>query len=434
MATDIVTHLHDKWEQILEILPAEVIEESAREKKAIVRLRAIKSGQMLLRLILMYAVLQSLRLTTLLAASMGLCDISGQALQQRVHKAEDWLVYLVNYLLARMADGATEVIRGVVQRIVLVDGSMIARPGSTGTEWRLYLAWDPVHLRTCDLALSGPEQGESVGHFTLRPGDLAIGDRVYGVWRQIALVLAAGAFFLFRIPWNTLRLQTPEGAPFDLIGWLRHIPKEENVVREVTVTVADDKQQRPLRLIAGRLSQEGARKAKKRVQARAARKKRSPHPHTLLAAEFCLVITNLPESIPATIILKLYRIRWQIEWCFRRWKSIWELDKLPARPASIAYPVLLAKLLIVLLLQHQLGACPWDTWTATVATPPALSRFARLAYRAFQAALLPPQAVFNILDNPLRFARHLRLSKRERDSQFYTSRSLFAQLRLLALT
>lgn len=58
------------------------------------------------------------------------------------------------------------------------------------------------------------------------------------------------------------------------------------------------------------------------------------------------------------VVLALYRIRWQVEWCFRHWKSLCHLDRLPAYPAGIVEPVLLAQLILILLMQQCLGHLP----------------------------------------------------------------------------
>jgi len=427
MTTEIIPQIQEKWEDILRVLPAE-LDESARRCQAMTRARNIRNGSDLLRLILIYAMLQSLRVSALVASSMGLCDISAQALQERVHKSQDWLKYLIGCMLEELMQAPLDEIHGLVRRIKLVDGSMIARPGSEGSEWRLHVAWDPVSLQICDITSTGPEEGEGFEQVALKPGDLAIADRGYGAWRHIRVALAAAAFFLVRIPWNTLRLRTVAGQSFDLIRWLKAIPQGDGVVREVTITLADDEQRRSFRLIAGRLPKAKVAEAKAKVRKRAQKKKREPHPNTLLAAEFCIVLTNLPPEASAVTVLDLYRIRWQIEWWFRRWKSICELDVLPPRPAAIAYPVLLAKILIILILQRQLSDYDWHIWWDTVETPPALTRFVRLTYLAFQNILLPIQSILRILKEPLTFARHLRLSKRQRVSQFSHVRTLFGKL------
>lgn len=95
-------------------------------------------------------------------------------------------------------------------------------------------------------------------------------------------------------------------------------------------------------------------------------------------------------------ILALYRIRWQIEWCFRRWKSLCRLDQLPAIPAAIAEPVLLAKLVLILLMQHCLGSLPWRDWWTDQAPAPVVSSLVQAGY-AYVCILIHPLKVENAL-------------------------------------
>ena len=220
-----------------------------------------------------------------------------------------------------------------------------------------------------------------------------------------------------RLTWSNLPLQTQAGNSFDLIGWLRGLPAGESVA-ETIVVAADDPHRRPLRLLAKRLPPEKAREARQRIWRQARKKKRSPHPNTLFAAGFCILLTNLPSSLfPSSLVLTLYRVRWQIEWCFRRWKSLCHLDKLPAYPSAIAEPVLLAKLLLILLMQHYLSSLPWDTWWTDEAPAPVVSALVQMAYHCVCEIVRPVSALFRVWKDPTPFLRYLRSSRRKRSLQ-----------------
>ena len=188
---------------------------------------------------------------------------------------------------------------------------------------------------------------------------------------------------------------------------------------EIVVFAADDPDQRPLRLVAGRIPPEKAKEARDAAYRRARKKKRSPHPNTLLAAGFCLLLTNLPaHTWPIWTVLAWYRIRWQVEWCFRRWKSLCHLDQLPAYPAKIAEPVLLAKIIIILLMQQRLGALPWaDWWTKPNEPAPVVSTFVQLTYARVCDLIRPTAVIDQLLQNPTPLLRHLRSSRRKRPLQ-----------------
>ena len=323
---------------------------------------------------------------------------------------------------------------GLIRRLILVDGSTIARPGSPGSEWRLHLSWRPFRQQAAGVLLSDAKQGEGFEGLDLQANDLVIADRGYGLWRHIQVALQACAYFIIRITWANLPLLTPDGTPFNLVEWLKSLPAQQREA-EATVVVANDPQGRPLRLVVGRLPEDKAEEARERVRQQAKKKKRTCHPHTLLTAGFCILLTNLPASAygPLTI-LALYRIRWQVEWCFRRWKSLCRLDQLPAFPAAIAEPVLLAKLILILLVQHRLGSLPWRDWWTDQAPAPVVSSLVQAGYTYVCELICPAQVLIHLLDDPTPFLRHLRSSRRKRSLQLaeatHRLAGLFAELAL----
>ncbi len=355
------------------------LEASAKEQGALLRRRGFQKASDLLRVILMYATLLSLRNSALWAACLDICPISRPALERRVLASTPWWRHLLAVQLTHLTGMPQEVL-GFIRRFVLMDASVFSRRGSPGTEWRLHLSWRPFEQQPAGAVLTDAHEGEGLDKVQLQAGDLVIADRNYGLWRHIVVVLEALAYFIVRLTWSNLPLQTLDGQPFDIIAWLQSLPESETAA-EVTVVARDDPQRRPLRLIAGRLPPQKAEEARERVRREARKEKREPNPHTLLAAGFCILLTNLPALYcSALLVLTLYRIRWQIEWCFRRWKSLCHLDQLPACPAAIAEPILLAKLIIIFLMQQRLGPLPWNEWWAAEEPAPVVSSLVQLAY------------------------------------------------------
>lgn len=201
--------------------------------------------------------------------------------------------------------------------------------------------------------------------------------------------------------------------PFDICAWLSAQPTA-TAVCTCTVTAAANPQARPLRLVAGRLPPEKAAAAATRARAAARKEHRQIQPQTLLLAEFYVVVTNLPASCTPAMILAWYRLRWQIEWCFRRWKSLCQLAVLPAYPTPLAEVVLYAKLILVVLLQLYLGDLPWTEWWTGADPAPVVSTLVSAAYTHFCSVLCPPAALPQLFEDPTRFLRHLRSSRRKR--------------------
>jgi len=347
-------------------------------------------------------------------------------LDQRIQHSETWLRQLLTVVLQQWFAPISLARKGI-QRVLLRDASSVGRRGSQGTEMRLHLTWDLLRGQPVTLSVTDEHGGEELGNAGLQAQDLVIGDRAYGVWQQIRKVWAACAYFLLRMTWSNCPLCTLEGEVFDVIAWLENLPATQKLA-EVTVSIAADPQQRTLRLVAGRLPPEAAARAQERARRTARKKKRAVLPQTLIAAQFCLVLTNLPATTWASrTILALYRIRWQIEWCFRRWKSLCHLDALPAYPATIATPVFLAKVLLILLLQYQLDAfLNVDCWTTD--TSPVLSTVVQLTYCHMFALLCPVTALQKCLTNPQLIQRHLRTSRHKQALQMQTAMKLLNKL------
>ena len=82
----------------------------------------------------------------------------------------------------------------------------------------------------------------------------------------------------------------------------------------------------------------------------ASRKQKVLDPRSLIAAEFMILSTSLPaESYPATDVLAVYRLRWQIELAFKRLKSLLRMDRLPTRTDRASRSWLTAHLILALL-------------------------------------------------------------------------------------
>ena len=143
MSDPIPTALVKDWDALVSVLPDD-LEVSAKTYGALRRRRGITTAASLLRLILIYATVLSLRLVAVWGVGLKLCDISRQAIQKRVQQSTPWLRYLMTALLRTLLELPSQETGGEpINRVILRDASVIARPGSPGTEWRLHLSWSP---------------------------------------------------------------------------------------------------------------------------------------------------------------------------------------------------------------------------------------------------------------------------------------------------
>lgn len=88
------------------------------------------------------------------------------------------------------------------------------------------------------------------------------------------------------------------------------------------------------------------------------------HSETLEYAKFITVFATFPARLhSATTVLNAYRIRWQVELVFKRFKQLAELGHLPKHDDESARAWLYGKLIVALLaeklLTHASALSPW---------------------------------------------------------------------------
>jgi IS4 transposase len=331
----------------------------AQDTGAFTRARKIESPEVLLRLILMWAVAErSLMDTAALAAEAGLADVSDVALVKRFAKAGDWLAALASELLV---DAQPSVPEGV--RVRILDATGITRAGKRKTDRRLHLGMDLGSNRIDSIELTNVTGTESLERFSVRAGEIVIGDRAYGTRAGMTYVAREGAFFIVRFAWPAVPLESMDGQSFSLLDALRPLP--EASVGEFAVRFAGpDGKRVEGRLVAIRKSEPAAARARQKALRERTKKGRAAVDiRTLEMAGYFFVLTNLPPAVSADSVLQLYRLRWQIEMKFKTLKSLFHLDNVPARNDESLRVYVLAKLLVALLIDSLLDEAdsfsPW---------------------------------------------------------------------------
>jgi hypothetical protein len=353
---------HEGWKALLRRLPPD-LDQSAFEGLALFRHRGFPSAALLLRLILAYACGLSMPMVTAWAAAQRLVTITPEALQYRIKGAHRWMSSLVLHLLTHRAGPGTEAVAGLPLTVRLIDGTPTPRPGAKGTDWRVHCSLDLRTQRLDDVQLTSEKEGESFARFTPQPGEVFLGDRNFGTRRGIWHVIRHGAEVLVRVILSNLPLQTRSGTPFPVWDCLRTLAPETCGDWEVqTKAIPATKKTEeipaiPGRLVAFRLSPAAALKAREQHRKRRSRNGDGPPgAATVEGWEYVVLFTTLPACLyPASVILALYRFRWQIEMAIKRYKSLCGLAQIHTRLSTSCQTVLWAKLLLILLLED-LGA------------------------------------------------------------------------------
>lgn len=357
---DVREWIEFQWPYMVRFLGGEArVSELARETGAFERARKIESPEVLLRLILMWAVAErSIMDTAMLAAEAGLADVSDVALVKRFAKSGDWIAALLSDLLI---EAAPTLPHGI--RVRVLDATSITRAGKATTDHKLHIGLDLGSNRIDSIELTNAKAAEGLERFAVTAGEILVGDRAYGMRGGMASVASQGAFFVVRFAWPSVPLTTADGQPFSLFEALRSLPEARAGEFRVHF-LSPDGQPVAARLVAIRKSEPAAEQARKKALRERTKKGRAAVDiRTLEAAGYLFVLTNLPDTITAQSVLDLYGLRWQIEMKFKTLKSVLHLGNVPARTDQALRVYICAKLLVALLIDSLLyeaeSISPW---------------------------------------------------------------------------
>jgi hypothetical protein len=350
----------DHWPEVSAHLPAGFdVEATARSRGAFTRAREIKNAETLLRLALAYGGLgMSLRDTCAWAEAGGLASLSDPSLLERLCKAAPWLGDIVAALIAEQAKAPAG--RWAGYRLRALDGTSICQPGADRTTWRLHVGYDLATGQVDQIELTDVYGAENLQRLSYRPGDIVLADRCYARPRDLRPVIDAGADFIVRTGWNSLRLLQENGESFDLFAALAAQVDQESEIK-VRISEGNTEAAEPLilRLVIRRKDPKQAAAEQKRLLKDAKKRGKQPDPRSLEAAKYILLLTSLPaDAFPPADILALYRFRWQIELAFKRFKSLAGLDMLPAKKPELARAWIYARLIVAIIAEQIAGQVP----------------------------------------------------------------------------
>ena len=157
-------------------------------------------------------------------------------------------------------------------------------------------------------------------------------------------------------------LDANQNVPFDIMTHLRRLSGHQAGEWEVRFEGQD--RIWAARLCAIRKSHHAAARAKEKILQEASRKQTELRPETLEFAEYIFVLTSLPTAVlNVEEVLEIYRARWQIELCFKRLKSLFQLGHVPKRSDDSARAWIEGKLVTVLLIERLIDEAtffsPW---------------------------------------------------------------------------
>jgi hypothetical protein len=355
---DLASSFDSDWLEVLNLLPADLdLEQLARETKALRRCRKISHAVDLLRLGLAHGPGgMSLPQTSAWADLNGICELSGEGINQRLHRSVAFFDAIIQRLLEARAPVRPTPWLGRCLR--LHDSSSLRQPGSKGTDWRIHAVYDLANTCFSHLELTDEKGAETLTRGPPAKGAITIADRGYAHANDWAAFLDQSGRdaedIIVRIGWNALRLENIDGTPFDLTATLNKMEREPTAEpRDWTGLALHGRGRRlrklPIRLVILPLPAAKAEIAREKARRIASRQQTALNPNTVLAAGFLMLGTTLPADIAAGDICAVYRLRWQIELAFKRLKSLIKVDLLPTRTEAGGRSWILAHLILALL-------------------------------------------------------------------------------------
>jgi len=369
----------EDWPLLLSFFP-EGWRDMAADSGALKGLRKDKSPENLLRTLLIHLGCgHSLRETVVRAKEAGIADLSDVALLKRLRKSKDWLYAMCVALFQE---------RGVALsssddfQVRAFDATTVKEPGKTGSLWRIHYSVSLPSL-SCDFfkltETEGAGTGETFSQFAIQEGDYILADRGYSTANGIHYANTRKSFVTVRVNTTALPLHDRRGNGFDLLKTVATI-KKPGVSKVWKVAIASQGKS----LIMGRLcvirkSEEAIKLAQEKIRKEASKKSRETKPETLEYAKYIILFTTFPESeFSPSEVLEWYRIRWQVELVFKRFKSLAQLGHLPKQDDESAKAWLYGKLLVALivekLVEHACSVSPWGYVLEEFKTPQRLER------------------------------------------------------------
>ena len=352
------------WDVLVSLLPACWLD-AAVSTGALKGLRKDKSPVQLLRTLLMHVACgYSLRETVVRARRADVAALSDVALLKRLRKSKDWFhrlcVELFNERGLCMGSGEGQQFR-------LFDATNVSEPGRTGGLWRIHYSVRVPSLE-CDYFAITPTKGKGAGEsfmrFPIEEGDQIIADRGYSRAPGIHYATSLGAAVCVRLAPHSVRLQDATGKPFELSPRIRELRKCGDTGHWPAILPWEEGGNLAVRICAVRKSQEAIRLAHKKIRERASRKGQTVTAETMMRAKYVMILTTFPEErFSAEEVLEWYRVRWQVELVFKRFKQIAQLGHLPKHDGESAKAWLYGKLLAALMAEKIItcgqSVSPW---------------------------------------------------------------------------
>jgi hypothetical protein len=185
----------------------------------------------------------------------------------------------------------------------------------------------------------------------LKAGDLVLRDLGYFKIEVFKTIMSVGAFFISRFPSHVkVYLNQEDSKSVSLGEYLNKHYKNQSMI-DLTVWISDERMK--VRLIAYRMPKDVVKERLRKTNKSAKEMGRKTSKQKLALLEFSIFISNIPKDVIAgEMIGTIYRLRWEVELIFKRWKSQLKLDILEGICLHRIQCLLWSRLSLVIIIAH----------------------------------------------------------------------------------
>lgn len=344
----------ENWNNI--ILPhlPQQMDGMAKRTGTLHRKRGVCSCVDLLRMLFPYASSNfSFRILAAAACALGISAISDTAWRKRFSKAAPFLREILHSLLSAFLPATDIFAFDGVKNVLLVDASVIRQNGKQQHQQRIHLCYSLDENRMKQVKVPDQHTAESLAHFSMKKGDLVMADAGYGTAQNFIYAQEQGADVILRITPKNFCLYDAQGEKISLTALMKEAEEKHREWIDVSDYCKYKGKTGFVRVIAHRLSDGQAAKARKRKIRKASKNQRQIQAETLFSAGWITVVTSLGAEYSGEEILHLYRSRWQVELLFKRFKQNFSVHTIKAGSNAYAETETLLWLIIWTIAERQ---------------------------------------------------------------------------------
>ena len=333
-------------EKLLELLPPGW-EQQARETGALTRSRNIKNAEELLRLNLLYQTSGGSfgKTSALLKLTEG-TSLNKNAVYERIVKSGEWLRWLCENICRNAGQLAEKPEWLKEKNVRLIDATDESQVGSRQADYRLHYCVELFSLCMVEMHLTEASKGEKLTNFNnLCKDDVILADRAYGTIRGLEHLKGTGCEFVIRLRANAFTLYNERREKVELTDYFEDLEERES--SDAWLWYRNGNQYEQVRICALRKTKEDEEKGLSQIKKSNTKKMRGKVSELQsIYNKYVIVATNLSQEVSSTKILELYRMRWQIELVFKRFKSIFSYDEMPSKVKESVQAWFYGKLLV----------------------------------------------------------------------------------------